>query len=410
MRATRHRPGLEADRRQPHRGRHRGRDRAAPRARRTEVLRIERLRLADGEPIAIEVLFLGAERFDGITASLGDDVSFYQLLHSDYGVEFDSAEETIEAVVAGAREAKLLGCPPGSALLQLSRLTTDTAHSPIEYVHSLYRGDRFRFRQRLERQLAGRRSGPVLRQATAVDAAGLAEVFVAAWQDAYQGVVDAEILESLDTRRRGVALRGHGLTGHHRGGRGARRLDRWGSSASARIRSAPKTGTSIRCTSIPSAGGRGTGRRLLEHASRGARAAGHADSDAVGLRGKRAGAPLLRRRRLRPRRRPSGRARVAGQRDPPGPRHAGREEAGAGECRRPPSRARLRTGRRRCSGARANVSLGFSANRSPAVTPPVPRCSSSMPRGSFCVHTAAGPASSTSGSRRVATRSTTSRR
>jgi len=56
-----------------------------------EVLRIERLRLADGEPIAVEVLFLNAERFDGITASLGDDVSFYQLLHSDYGVELDSA-------------------------------------------------------------------------------------------------------------------------------------------------------------------------------------------------------------------------------------------------------------------------------------------------------------------------------
>src|SRR5262245_65301967 len=69
-----------------------------------EVLRIERLRLADGEPLAIEVLFLNAERFDGITASLGDDVSFYQLLRSNYGVELDSAEETIEAVVAGARE------------------------------------------------------------------------------------------------------------------------------------------------------------------------------------------------------------------------------------------------------------------------------------------------------------------
>ena len=96
----------------------------------SEVLRIERLRLADGEPIAIEVLFLNAERFDGITASLGDDVSLYQLLHSDYGVELDSAEETIEAVVAGAREAKLLDCAAGSALLQLSRLTTEHPAPP----------------------------------------------------------------------------------------------------------------------------------------------------------------------------------------------------------------------------------------------------------------------------------------
>src|SRR5262249_44442715 len=91
-----------------------------------EVLRIERLRLADGEPIAIEVLFLNAERFDGITASLGDKVSLYQLLHSDYGLELDSTEETIEAIVAGGRDARLLGCSPGAALLQRSRLTTDT--------------------------------------------------------------------------------------------------------------------------------------------------------------------------------------------------------------------------------------------------------------------------------------------
>ena len=65
----------------------------------TEVLQIERLRLADGDPIAIEVLYLNAERFDGISAALGESASFYQLLHSDYGVELASAEETIEAVV-----------------------------------------------------------------------------------------------------------------------------------------------------------------------------------------------------------------------------------------------------------------------------------------------------------------------
>jgi CubicO group peptidase (beta-lactamase class C family) len=162
----------------------------------TEVLRIERLQLADGEPIAIEVLFMDAERFDGITASPGDDVSFSQLLHSDYGVELESAEGTIEAVVAAAREARLLGCAPGSALLQLSRLTTDTQNRPIAYVQSFYRGDRFRFRRHLERRPAG--EAPTLRPGSAGDAEGLAEVFIAAWREGYPGIVDDEILESLD--------------------------------------------------------------------------------------------------------------------------------------------------------------------------------------------------------------------
>jgi GntR family transcriptional regulator len=169
-----------------------------------EVLEIERLRLADGEPIAIEVLYLNAARFDGITAALGENVSFYQLLHSDYGVELGSAEETIEAVVAGPREARLLNCGPNAALLLLSRRTLDTNTRPIEYVRSLYRGDRFRFRQRLERDavaeaaLPGAASSLRFRAAGGGDAAALAGVFLSAWRRAYPGVVDQRVLDGLD--------------------------------------------------------------------------------------------------------------------------------------------------------------------------------------------------------------------
>ena len=333
----------------------------------------------------------------------------YQLLHSDYGVELDSAEETIEAVVAGAREAKLLDCSPGSALLQLSRLTTDTEHRPIEYVQSLYRGDRFRFRQHLERQLAGD-AGPVLRPGTAVDAAGLAEVFIAAWQDAYQGVVDAKILESLehetiagwlgeDVASSGTTVVAEAPDGSIVG------FIRFGEDPEG-----SENGYVHSLYVHPRAGGRGTGRRLLEHALAALEAAGHPTVTLwvfeANERARRfyAAAGFV----------PDGGHRielewraneihlVRAAPDGKKPR-AGRVPAA-------PSRARLPTGRRGCSGARANVSLGFSANRSRAVTPPAPRCSSSMPKASFCVHTAAGPASSTSGSRRRATRSTTSRR
>jgi GntR family transcriptional regulator len=239
-----------------------------------EVLRIERLRLADGEPIALEVLFLNAQRFDGITASLGDNVSFYQLLHSDYGVELDSAEETIEAVVAGVREAKLLDCPPGAALLQLSRLTTDTENRPIEFVQSLYRGDRFRFKQHLERQPTPD-GAPVLRPATAADADGLADVFVAAWREAYPGVIDAKTLEYLDP------------------GEWAARLGVDAAEPSATIVAVEPDGRVVGWIRFgedpegsedgyvhslyvhPDANGRGTGRRLLEQAVQALEAAGH---------------------------------------------------------------------------------------------------------------------------------------
>jgi GntR family transcriptional regulator len=163
-----------------------------------EVLQIERLRLADGEPIAIEVLYLNAERFDGISAALGESGSFYQLLHSDYGVDLASADETIEAVIAGAREAELLGCGTDAPLLLLSRLSLDTRGRPTEYVRSLYRGDRFRLRRHLERDHEDAPAVPSLRAAGETDAAALASVFVSSWQAGYPGIVDDAVIAALD--------------------------------------------------------------------------------------------------------------------------------------------------------------------------------------------------------------------
>lgn len=168
-----------------------------------EVLRIERLRLADGEPIALEVLFLNADRFDGITSALGDNASLYQLLSSNYGVELASAEETIEAVVAEGREAGLLKCQPGMPLLMLSRRTLDTKGQVTEFVRSLYRGDRYRFQTGLQRPRQGISAQVkgseelTLREATEGDARALASVFIEAWREGYRGVVDDDIIDGL---------------------------------------------------------------------------------------------------------------------------------------------------------------------------------------------------------------------
>jgi GntR family transcriptional regulator len=166
-----------------------------------EVLRVERLRLADEEPIAIEVVFLNAERFDGITAALSDGASLYQLFSSNYGVELASAEETIEAVIAEGREAGLLRCQPGMPLLMLSRRTLDTAGQPIEFVRSLYRGDRYRFQTGLRRPhvagLSEKKDSLTLRSAREPDAASLAHVFIQAWRGAYRGIVEDAIIDGL---------------------------------------------------------------------------------------------------------------------------------------------------------------------------------------------------------------------
>jgi GntR family transcriptional regulator len=168
-----------------------------------EVLRIERLRLADGDPIAIEVVYLNADRFDGITAALSDNASLYQLLSSNYGVELASAEETIEAVIAEGREAGLLKCQPGMPLLMLSRRTLDTSGQPTEFVRSLYRGDRYRFQTGLQRPRpwdatpVAASNELIVRIARPDDADQLASVFIDAWRDAYRGVVEDSVIDAL---------------------------------------------------------------------------------------------------------------------------------------------------------------------------------------------------------------------
>jgi GntR family transcriptional regulator len=167
-----------------------------------EILQIERVRLADDEPLALEVLHLGAKRFDGVAAVLGESQSLYELLRARYGVELAWAEETIEAASSPEREASLLGIPSGAPVLVLCRQSFDAIGRPVEFVRSYYRADRFRFRTRL--QPPATPSGPTLptdtrlRLATVADAPGLAKVFVSAWRDGYVGIVDQSVLDALD--------------------------------------------------------------------------------------------------------------------------------------------------------------------------------------------------------------------
>lgn len=167
-----------------------------------EILQIERVRLADDEPLALEVLHLGAKRFDGVASVLGESQSLYELLRARYGVELAWADETIEAASSPEREASLLGIPSGAPVLVLCRQSFDAIGRPVEFVRSFYRADRFRFRTRL--QPPAPPSGPALptdtrlRLATVADAPGLAKVFVSAWRDGYTGIVDQGVLDALD--------------------------------------------------------------------------------------------------------------------------------------------------------------------------------------------------------------------
>ena len=105
------------------------------------VLDVVRIRLADGAPISLEHARFPADRFpDLLEQSLGG--SIYELIERRYGVTPAEAEEQIEVREAAEDEALVLGCPPGTALLSITRTTADESGRAIEYSHDLFRADR----------------------------------------------------------------------------------------------------------------------------------------------------------------------------------------------------------------------------------------------------------------------------
>ncbi len=109
------------------------------------VVRIERLRLADDRPMAVETSHLSAARFPRLTQHIRKWQSLYELLREVYDVSPVRAEELIATAPASPREAALLGTETGAPMLVLGRHSRDAEGDPVEWVTSWYRGDRITF-------------------------------------------------------------------------------------------------------------------------------------------------------------------------------------------------------------------------------------------------------------------------
>jgi GntR family transcriptional regulator len=109
------------------------------------TLYLERLRLADGEPLLLEQVHLPAERFPGLLASDLERNSLYDILTERYATQIVRAREAIEPVLLRAREARLLGQTPGRAALLVEGVAFDADDRPIEFARSYVRGDRTRY-------------------------------------------------------------------------------------------------------------------------------------------------------------------------------------------------------------------------------------------------------------------------
>jgi GntR family transcriptional regulator len=117
----------------------------------TPVVHLERVRTADGEPMALERTHLPAQRLPGLEDADLTDTSLYELLERKWGVRVAEADQWASVVRVSEEEAALLHVSAEQPALLFQRVTRDPAGTPVEYVRSLYRGDRYEVHTRLER-------------------------------------------------------------------------------------------------------------------------------------------------------------------------------------------------------------------------------------------------------------------
>ncbi|MFB3903674.1 MAG: GntR family transcriptional regulator [Acidobacteriota bacterium] len=108
-----------------------------------ELARIDRLRLADGEPLSVEQSHLLHRYCPGILEHDHAAGSLRDRLRENYGVRWSLAKQSIRAVQANRELARALLVPAKSALLFIERVSFDQQHIPVEFLRIYYRGDRY---------------------------------------------------------------------------------------------------------------------------------------------------------------------------------------------------------------------------------------------------------------------------
>jgi GntR family transcriptional regulator len=115
------------------------------------VVLVERIRLLDGLPIAVQQSYLPAHVVPGLI-DRGEPIdSLYQVLTDVYGVVPTNATESYAPIRLGPDQARLLEIPAGAPAFQVDRFTRDQTGRAIEFTTTVLRGDRYKLRLELRR-------------------------------------------------------------------------------------------------------------------------------------------------------------------------------------------------------------------------------------------------------------------
>jgi GntR family transcriptional regulator len=110
-----------------------------------KIYLLNRLRLANNEPIAIEYCFLPEKFFPNIIKYNMVNCSLYTIMKEEYGTHFNYMKQSLKAVSLTKKDAEMLiGKNKGVGLVS-EKLMYNVEEVPIEYTKTIYHAERYTF-------------------------------------------------------------------------------------------------------------------------------------------------------------------------------------------------------------------------------------------------------------------------
>lgn len=110
-----------------------------------EVVRIERVRLANREPISYMINYLPSRLIPGFHQRKFTDESLYEVLERDYGLKPDMSVDTVGTRPASEEEADALRVERKAPVLSVRRISYLEDGTPLELAVVASRGDRYQY-------------------------------------------------------------------------------------------------------------------------------------------------------------------------------------------------------------------------------------------------------------------------
>lgn len=115
------------------------------------IYKIKRIRLANDEPIALETSYLPVKLIPGLTPAILEK-SLYTYIEDELYLTIGHATQTVEAALVNEGDSKHLKVKKGVPVLLIQRESFLDNGTPLEFVRSSYRADKYKFKIDIERK------------------------------------------------------------------------------------------------------------------------------------------------------------------------------------------------------------------------------------------------------------------